>query len=312
MQARRFGGREETIRPMAQPRIILVSLVALVVALGAAFVARGLAAPKRHVITTAAPAVVARPSLRVLTAKKDLAVGDVVGADSFSWQEWPADGLNPNFIVDGPSRVAPPTTEGKLAAAARGAAKVAGATLTGDMGPAAPLMGAVVRTAISAHEPIVASKLVRGGAGGVMAVTLDPGMRAMSVPITTESAAGGFILPGDHVDVVQTRKLDASAVTPGAPTVTASSVMRNVRVLAIDQNTHVDKGASVVGATGTLEVTSGQAELLVAARAQGDLTLVLRSYADAQGPSEVGYTAPQASVVHVFRSGQSTDVKVAR
>ena len=298
---------------MAQPRIILVSLVALVVALGAAFVARGLAAPKRHVMTSVVPVAPAKPVLRVLTAKKDLAVGDVIGADSFSWQEWPSDGLNPNFIVDGPARLAaPPTAEGKIAAAAQGAAKTATATLTGDMGPAAPLMGAVVRTAISAHEPIVASKLVRGGAGGVMAVTLDPGMRAMSVPITTESAAGGFILPGDHVDVVQTRKLDATAIAPGGPTVTASSIMRNVRVLAIDQNTHVDKGASVVGATGTLEVSAGQAELLVAARAQGDLTLVLRSYADAQGPSEVGYTAPQASVVHVFRSGQSTDVKVAR
>ena len=41
-----------------------------------------------------------------------------------------------------------------------------------------------------------------------MAVTLEPGFRAMSIPLTTESAAGGFILPGDHVDVVQSRQVD--------------------------------------------------------------------------------------------------------
>ena len=295
---------------MAQPRIILISLVALVMALGAAFLARGLAAPKRHaVVVVATPA--AKPTMRVLVAKHDLAVGDVVGPDSISWQPWPADAINPSFIVQGAAQAQATSTNGKIAAAAQGAADTAKAVVTGDLGPAAPMMGSVVRVAMVAHEPIAAAKLVKGGAGGIMAVSLDPGMRAMSVPITAESAAGGFILPGDHVDVLLNRKADLSTGQAAG----TSLVLNNVKVLAIDQNTHAaERTAAVVGATGTLEVTPEQAEMLVTSRAQGDLTLMLRAYTDAQGPTQIGtvHAAAAAGVVHVFRSGQATDVKVAR
>ena len=292
---------------MAQSRIILISLVALVMALGAAFLARGLAAPKRHAVVVAAPAP--KPTTRVLVAKHDLAVGDVVGPDSISWQPWPADAINPSFIVQGAAQTPATSTNGKIVSAAQGAADTAKAVVTGDLGPAGPLMGSVVRVAMVANEPIAAAKLVKGGAGGIMAVSLDPGMRAMSVPITAESAAGGFILPGDHVDVLLTRKADASAGQAAG----TNLVLKNVKVLAIDQNTHAaERTAAVVGATGTLEVTPEEAEVLVTSRSQGDLTLMLRSYTDAQGPTQIGTTHAAAGVVHVFSAGQATDVKVAR
>lgn len=295
---------------MAQSRIVLICMVALVLALGAAFVARGLAAPKHHAVALA-PAAPPKPTLKVLVARRDLAVGDVIGPDSFTWQPWPADGLNPRFIVTGALATPSAGPNGKLMDAAKGAADVAKTAVTGDLGPSTALMGSVVREAMAANEPVLASKLVKGGAGGVMAVTLDPGMRAMSIPITAESAAGGFILPGDHVDVVQARKI----IPPGGEmTVATTDVLKNVRVLAIDQNTHpLEKSTAVVGATGTLEVTTDQAELLIRSRAQGDLTLILRSYADAQGPTTEGAPKRTADgLVHVFRSGQSTDIKVAR
>ncbi|MBE7217102.1 MAG: Flp pilus assembly protein CpaB [Caulobacteraceae bacterium] len=294
---------------MARSRIILISMVALVMALGAAFLARGLAAPKRHVMTVTSAAAPSKPTIRVLVAKRDLAVGDVLGPDSISWQPWPADAVNPSFIVQGAAQAPATTSNGKIVAAAQGAAAAATSVMTGDLGPAGPLMGSVVRVAMVAHEPIAPAKLVKGGAGGLMAVTLAPGMRAMSIPITAESGAGGFILPGDHVDVLVTRKADAS----GQGVATAHIVLKNVRVLAVDQSAHAtqDKPA-VVGATSTLEVTPQEAEVLVSARAQGDLTLMLRAYTDAQGPTEIGSAGGDSGVVHVFRSGQATDVKVAR
>ena len=296
---------------MAQSRIVLICMVALVLALGAAFVARGLAAPKHHAVALA-PVAPPKPTLKVLVAKHDLAVGEVIGPDSFTWQPWPADGANPRFITMGGLATAAPGADARLMDAAKGAADAAKTAMTGDQGPSAALMGSVVREAIAANEPVLAAKLVKGGAGGVMAVTLDPGMRAMSMPITAESAAGGFILPGDHVDVVQARKLTPAG--GGEMTVATTEVLKNVRVLAIDQNTHsLEKSAAEVGATGTLEVTSDQAELLIQARAQGDLTLILRSYADAQGPTTEGAAKHTVDgMVHVFRSGQSTDIKVAR
>ena len=307
---RRTGVGGARLTPMDRSRLVLISLVALVLALGAAFVARGLAAPRPRVVAIA-PAAPPKPTLRVLVARHDLNTGDVVGPDSFTWTPWPVEAANPLFITDGAAVVASVGPGAKLEDAAKGAATAVASAVKGGPDPAAALAGSVVRQPILASEPVIASRLVRPGAGGVMAVTLDPGMRAMSVPLTAESAAGGFILPGDHVDVVQTRK-DAQEGRPAGPR--TATVIRNVRVLAIDQNTHADKGAAVLGATGTLEVTPEEAEFLVLARAQGDLTLVLRSYADAQGPAQIAARPPAVSdgVVHVFRNGQAVDVKVAR
>ncbi len=294
---------------MGRVRLILISLVALVVALGAAFVARGLATPRtpKTVIVQAAPPP--RPTVRVLTAKRDLGVGDRLDEGMVGWRDWPADGLSPNYITDGAAAAAAPTdATGKAAAAAGGAADAAKKVMgVGDAGMAA-WIGATVREPLSSGEPVTARKVVRAGAGGVMAVTLQPGMRAMSVPLSVDNAAGGFILPGDHVDVVQIRKT--------ADRVASSTVMRNVRVLAIDQNTRADAKASTqVGTSATLELAPEQAEDMVLARAQGDLTLVLRSYADAAGPARTGEmsrAAQDQQVVRVFRNGEETQVKVTR
>jgi pilus assembly protein CpaB len=175
------------------------------------------------------------------------------------------------------------------------------------------MLGSVVRETIYAGEPIVQRKLVHPGAAGVMAISLEPGMRAMAVPLSAESAAGGFILPGDHVDVVQARQVEGAAVK----TVVTTTIMRNVRILAIDQATSADpKNAAVIGATATLEVTPPQADALLQAKSQGELTLLLRSYADSDGPAIISQAArevaPPNPSVRVFRNGQASEVMVAR
>ena len=92
------------------------------------------------------------------------------------------------------------------------------------------MMDAVVHEPIIEGEPITDRKVVRAGAAGVLAATLDPGMRAMAVPLSAESAAGGFILPGDHVDVVQSRQVEVPGGTDKK--FASGSVLRNVKVLA--------------------------------------------------------------------------------
>ena len=61
-----------------------------------------------------------------------------------------------------------------------------------------------MRVPIFENEPILPRKLVKKGDTGTMAALIEPGMRAMSVEISTESASGGFILPNDRVDVILT------------------------------------------------------------------------------------------------------------
>lgn len=292
---------------MGRVRLIIIGVVALVLAFGAALVARTAATPRPP---KAAPVVVASAQVQVLVAKRDMAVGERVEPSALGWQSWPAANVNPLYITDGAAAPVATDSKAKLAAVANDAIGAAKSAVIGPDAKLASYTGAVVREHISAGDPIIDSKLVHAGAGGVMAVTLQPGMRAMSVPLTPETAAGGFILPGDHVDVVQIRRADG--------VIASSTVMKNVRVLAIDQNlnaTPAKAGATQIGATATLELSPPQAEDMVLAKAQGDLTLVLRSYADAAGPTNTGdirRASEQSPVVRIYRNGVATEVKVAR
>ncbi|HYE41902.1 MAG TPA: Flp pilus assembly protein CpaB, partial [Caulobacteraceae bacterium] len=306
--------------------------VAAVAAIGLALLVRNMMAGKpTNEATAAVPVVAEKPMARVLVAKRDLKVGERLTASDMDWQPWPVDAVNAAFVTDGsvttaaqPAAEAPAPDKGekddKKAAKAEPAAEVA-ATVTraverlGGGGPKAAYVGAVVREAFLAGEPIVDGKVVRAGESGFMAVVLQPGMRAMSVPITVETASGGFILPGDRVDVLLSAQVQSDN-QEGAPrkAFMANLVLQNVKVLAIDQATQPEKGATtVVGATATLEVGPREAEALALAKAQGDLSLVLRSYADVGGPSGVATSARNGASggsVRIFRNGESTSVAV--
>src|SRR3989344_7410527 len=129
-------------------------------------------------------------------------------------------------------------------------------------------------------------------------------MRAMAIRVTVETAAGGFILPGDRVDVVLTRETNLSnmgAQEGDRSKFTSSTLMRNIKVLAIDQSTRAgDDAQAVVGATATLEVRPQDAVLLAQAKSEGELSLSLRSYADTAGPS--GATRAPRAVASASRS----------
>ncbi len=297
------------------PRRLAVLAAALVVAILGALLAR--ATLFGHETPKAAPLVAPvapppPPMAQVLVARRDLQPGDRIVAGDLGWQAWPKSSLNPAFVVqpEVPAAAAGAPTGAKLAsAAAKGYQAAKNALTPADDGPAAQFVDGVVREALLSGEPVIPSKIVRAGSSGVLAVTLSPGMRAVAVPLSPETSAGGFILPGDHVDVVQSVPVDSQGA---ARRFEARTVLRNVKVLAIDQNLKASKGgATALGATATLEASPEQMEVLVMAKAAGALTLVLRSYADAAGPTEVGDgRGAQAPIVRVFRHGAPTDVVV--
>jgi len=277
---------------MGSVRIIVLA-VAAVAALGLAWVVQRMIA-NRPAPPAAATAVAgpAQATVSVLTAKRALPSGTRIAQADLGWSAWPVGALNPAFITD----QAPPS-----------GAKPAGAApaLTG---PEAikNLVGAVVRDPILENEPIIASKVVKAGEGGFMAAMLLPGMRAVALPVTVESAAGGFVLPGDRVDVVVSRKSGS-----GGPAGATQTVLQNVRVLAIDQKTTPDQGAkTMVGSTATLEVPADSAPALLRAKSQGDISLTLRSYADMAGPTTSGGAGMQQGVT-VVRYGLVTQADQA-
>ena len=323
-----------------KPVRIIVLAVAAISAIGLALLVRGMMSGKptsKAEAATPIAAPVAKPTTKVLVAKRDLKIGHRLTQDDLTWQDWPEEAVPATYVTDGaaemPAPAVTPAADGKPAAKAApakgapakadplGAATRTVERLSGG-GVMANYIGSVVREPFTSGEPIVDRKLVKAGDSGYLAVVLQPGMRAMSIPVTVETGAGGFILPGDRVDVVVAAQVKTDNDTEGSArkAYSTATVLRNVKVLAIDQQTSVDKGASsVVGATVTLEVSSEAAEALAMAKAMGDLSLALRSYADVGGPSGLGEdiiaarrAGPSAGGgVRVFRGGQVDDVAVA-
>ena len=290
-----------------KPARIAVICIAAVAAIGLALVVRAMGSGAPTAVATAAPAVAVVPMAKVLVAARNLEPGRRLADADMQWKDWPAADVNPMFITDGTVPVpgaapAEDKPEGAVASVTRAASNLATGGAKGDY------VGSVVREPILAGEPIVGRKIVRAGDSGYMAAYLEPGMRAMAIRVTVETAAGGFILPGDRVDVLLTRETNlsnAGAENSDRSKFTSATVMQNVKVLAIDQSTRAgDDEQAVVGATATLELGPRDAEALALAKSEGELSLVLRSYADTAGPSGgVGSATRQSQAVRVYRGG---------
>ena len=286
---------------MGALRLVIVLVAAAAAAVALALVARHLTAshPARAMAATPPP----RPQVRVLVAKRDLKIGDRLLAEDVTWQAWPVGAASRTFITGGPVKAT--------------LVDQAEAVFANDPQVQA-VAGSLVLEPIAAKEPMSLTKLVKGGQGGFMAVKLPAGMRAMATPVTVESGAGGFILPGDHVDVIEDIKLTSeggsNAGQPAQP-IQSRTILKNITVLAIDQAPETKPGAStLVGATATLEIPEANIDLLAKAREEGTLQLALRSHADMNGPQGVAdaQAARRAPVRMSALSEESISVRIYR
>lgn len=220
----------------------------------------------------------------VLVAKADLDRGHLLNDSDIGWQAWPKAAANGNFITRS-SR--PDAVE--------------------------QFKGAIVRVPLAAGQPIYDPMVVFAKGSGFLAAILPKGMRAVAVSISPESSAGGFILPEDHVDILLTRHDRAAEKTTAAETIIADTILRNVRVLAVDQTVQDKNGQKVViGKTATIEVTPRQAETLEAAHQMGNLSLSLRSIADSQSANPEGGEGHNSAAMHTVRFGVTSLTTVAR
>jgi pilus assembly protein CpaB len=146
------------------------------------------------------------------------------------------------------------------------------------------LAGRVVRTSLSAGEPILESKLAPVGIDRGLPMRVPVGMRAMTVPVNTVSGVGGFVLPDTKVDVVVTIRPETKKET------VAKLILQNLSVLAADQKLEDNDGRPMKVQSVTLLVTPTEAEKLALAANMGDIQLVLRSPADADSAGTDGTT----------------------
>jgi pilus assembly protein CpaB len=238
---------------MFTPARIILLVVALSTGGIAAYLATQLDEPAAPV-KVAVPEVVAAPTVQVLVARDPIGVGQRVTASAVEWIEWPESAVRTEFVTSAATPEA--ITE---------------------------MEGSVARAEILPGEPILEQKL-RKTNGGFLSTILESGKRGVSVTVSAASASGGFIEPNDYVDVVSTRVSDTGQDT--------ETILRNVRVLAINGrlgNRTPTNGEQLSEdpttlfsseALATLELDSAQAELVINATAQGQLSLVLRSIED--------------------------------
>ena len=220
---------------------MLILAVAAIAAGAAALLARSL-------LGGGTPAASAKPApliatSEVLVAANSIVPGQRVTAAMVRWQRWPTSNIDSSFITH--------RQQPNIVLAVK---------------------GTVARAPILAGEPLSGTKIVHSDAVGFMSATLGVGMRAVSIPITTESGAGGFILPNDRVDLMMSIQ-----VSDNPRRYNTQVVLSNVRVLAVDQTIKQDKDQKVVLAkTATLELTPAQARAVVRAQSTGPLSLALR------------------------------------
>ncbi|MGE5536978.1 MAG: Flp pilus assembly protein CpaB [Gemmatimonas sp.] len=264
------------------------SLVFLVLAVGtaalAALFARSWMNAQQAALKPAAPAPVA--ATEVLVARKPIASGLFVKPEDLAWQPWPEGSLPAGYVVKSKG------------------------------GSVDAFVGGIVKVGLAAGEPITESRIVKPGDRGFLAAVLQPGMRAVAVSVNATTGVSGFVLPGDHVDVLVTHALQGQGSEKRTVNAT-ETVVEDLRVIAVDQTTSDQSTGAVMAKTVTLEASPKQAEILSLIAQIGKISLSLRSLAVAQDsrgakPSEPRRTYTVDSEASALLSQGAALVQVVR
>jgi pilus assembly protein CpaB len=251
---------------------IIVLCVALIAAGAAVLVVRGMLGGGPAAVQASVPPP--QSTTDVLVAAKDIGAGRALSVDAVRWEAWPKSSVSDAFVVK-----------------------------NADSDIQKVVMGVVVRTPLVAGQPVTQAAIVHSDTAGFMAAMLSPGMRAVSITISAETSAGGFILPNDRVDVILTRDVSEGG-GGGKKAIQAETILRDVRVLAIDQSAEQPKDAQfAVGKTATVEVTPGQSELIEESRMMGALSLALRPLGEDSMLAGADVMRQRGSGMNVIRYG---------
>lgn len=141
----------------------------------------------------------------------------------------------------------------------------------------------VALSPIEINEPLLLAKLSGPNGRATLSNLLSPGMRAVTIRTDEIAGVGGFVTPGDRVDVVLTR--DAGAITEveknaegaAGSTITTEIVVENAKVLTVGQGADERQTSPQIAESVTIEVDGEGAQKVALARTVGTLSLSLRS-----------------------------------
>ena len=213
---------------------ILIVVVGFGVAGGSVYAARDYLETQARTTAEGQVATVA-----VLVAARDIPLGQPIEAHMVTTQNWPADAVPLGVFTD-----------------------PAGLLPGDDQEPRRAMR------AIAQGELMTAARVSDWGEKVTIAQTLGENTRAMAINVDAQTAVGGFVTPGDSVDIVMTQG--------GGDGLRAVTILQNIRVIGVDQDSREDSDAPVVARTVTVEVTPEQGQRLALAQQAGRLSLSLR------------------------------------
>lgn len=262
---------------MTAPRSLIVLVVAILMGAAAVFLINGYFSGVEQRNQKVAEDL----SLKLVTvARVPLAFGDVITPDKVRLVQWPA-----------------------------------GSVPAGTFPDIRAFSGSPQRVAlrpIDPGEPILASKLAGPGGRATISALLPNDKRAVAIRLTDVAGVGGFVLPGDTVDVLLTRQAESGP--GGVSNQITDLLLQHVRVIAIDQNSNENSKDPVVGRTVTVEVDTAQAQKLALAGQVGILSLALRNAADTDDPeaATVSIADLRADAVPSGRASYAPPVHIYR
>jgi pilus assembly protein CpaB len=272
-------------------RTLFLLFLALLLAVGTIMLARSYLTTQQNKVIAEQNAIqlAPTPGKDVLVAHVDLKRGQILRPEDLSWQIWPEGALDRNYVVRGAPPLPARTPES--------------------------FTGWVARDPIPQGEPITEARIIAPGNRGFLAAVLRPGTRAISIPVTITSGIAGFIFPGDQVDLMLTFTIPPSVLgldqssTSSYEHKAVETLLRDVRVIAIDQRLESKPGEAVPAHTATLEVTPKQGEIIALASKMGEMFLTLRSLVPA--PHETLVAGPAADATASRTSPDSPVVDTA-
>lgn len=214
---------------------LLTTIVGLGVAGGAVYYAQTQLNAVPQEAAAGAPSVV-----RVVATSKDIEFGQVIEQHLLTTIDWPATAVPAGAITDM-------------------------ATLIPQTG----MQPRRAKRAMGAGELVFPAKVSDWGEKVTIVQTIGENNRAISISVNAQTGVGGFVTPGDEVDIVLTRG--------GGEDMRAVTILQRIRVIGVDQRSDELREEASVARTVTVEVTPEQGQKLALAQRAGVLSLSLRS-----------------------------------
>ncbi|WP_117235278.1 Flp pilus assembly protein CpaB [Vibrio maerlii] len=164
------------------------------------------------------------------------------------------------------------------------------------------VIGTVASVDIYPGEVIHKLRVAPQGEGNTLASLIGEDMRALTIRVNDVIGVAGFLLPGNKVDILNT-------ISYGKSSAATKTVLKDIKVLAVDQTAKTDDNKPIIVRAVTLEVTPKQAELLLTAKSKGAIQLALRNPVTIDKPVKPIRRVAAPSVT-ILKGTQSSNVRV--